>query len=84
MASDTRKAPKLQTVLRTPADQSESCRCSSALHTLLSFGFPAQPSGALQHEETVDVELVDNSMITDDKIATIVVNVIGASKIEQL
>lgn len=59
MASDTRKAPKLQTVLRTPADQSESCRCSSALHTLLSFGFPAQPSGALQHEEIVDVELVD-------------------------
>ncbi len=84
MASDTRKAPKLQTVLRTPADQSESCRCSSALHTLLSFGFPAQPSGALQHEEIVDVELVDNSMITDDKLATIVVNVIGASKIEQL
>ncbi len=84
MASDTRKAPKLQTVLRTPADQSESCRCSSGLHTLLSFGFPAQPSGALQHEEIVDVELVDNSMITDDKLATIVVNVIGASKIEQL
>jgi hypothetical protein len=43
---------------RWDASDPEEAQGSSALHTLLSFGFPAKPSGALQHEEIVDVELV--------------------------